>query len=373
MKINDIIEKFGRKRLTIIASVVLALIILIAIILVLNTNKKSVNTSNNSADNTHLSDFLMNDEIPSTKDNSSSEGSKVDSKTDSSIIDNLSSLNSKQEGSSISDSKTSSGNSSSSTSNQGGTSVISNSKASDGSSSSTSDKKVGSSTPGGTSQPPTTPTSMTFTISSFTPYAEKNLNTGLGKPVFEYIFGVQSTENGIPTKYIQQRDTVVLQTNIPVTSVDAIGFITATYSGNTITIKAKVDTNVVDVQDSSITVNGKYKYNFHVYRVANYSDEMSIHYATYVYFTSKGMKEINYDFNMKGYTGGSGDASKSITHIPFLRDGEVWYDDSIAWNGPATIAPCFNLIDKYHARGFKNVRSDSPPAVSDHTMLFIAY
>lgn len=152
MKINDIIEKTGKKRLLIIGSVVLALMIMIAIILFVNANKKSVNTSNNSTDNTHLSDASRNDEIPLTQDNSSRESSKIDS----AVIDNSSSLNSKQEGLSISDSKISGGNSFSSTSNQGGASGISNSKASSSSSSAASQQDSSSKTT--ISKTPSTPT-----------------------------------------------------------------------------------------------------------------------------------------------------------------------------------------------------------------------
>jgi len=353
---NNIVNKIGKKKLIIIGSVILALLTVFAITIFVNASKNGENKNTNSTINSSLSDNLLNNESEISGDSSSKDMLDDSSSNDSTATSSSTTT--------ITDSGIP-GNSTTVTQKLNSQST--------GAGATTTPPVTSSTGAGATTTTPSTPTNMTFAISSFTPFAEKGVTTGLGKPVFEYIYGVSSIENGIPTKYIQQRDTVVLTTNMKVTSVDATGFITATFSGNTITVKAKGQYDLFDMQEGSITVNGTFKYNFHVYRLANYSEEMSVGYVTKLYWERKGKIFHEYFDTNISYTGG--DTSKSITGRTYfemyLGDG-IWHDDVYDFKGASNIPECFWLMDQYEQKGFMYTNIDSGTLDGKDLLTFIA-
>ena len=323
------LDKFHIKNLyKIIGSVILAVIIFFCVFIFASKNKTKPDKTNPSG---KVSDSLMMDES-SDKDSSDEDSSSTDdSKSDSSLTTDSSAVVTDVQGKVIPTAPSSGG-----TQPQSGSTTTK--------------------TPTGTTTP-TTPSIQTMTISlySFTPYAEKNINTGLGVPVFEYIFGEQTVENGIPTKCIQQRDTVVLKTNLPITSLDFdSSLINATYSGNTITVTAK-PTGYKSVPDKTfIIVNKNCKYKFKIYPETNYTSDPKVSMSKLAYFYWSDVGTMVYD-DSTAVTYSNGNINESITHKP-QKLNNVWYDDTITYNGINNISDVFNMIYKYKNRGYTKLR-----------------
>ena len=336
----------NRKRLIIIVSIVLVLLILISIIIGVNLKKKKPN-GKVSGKVTDSSLFDSSSQDDSTIDDSSSQidiplGSSL---TDSSETDSSSNTDSSSVAS------TEKGNTGGNTSTGGTTGGKTGGGTSGGGTTGGGTSGGGTSGGGSTNH---TPTTMTFTVTSFTPLAEINYNIGLGKPVFEYIYGVQRNEGGIPTKYIQQYDKVTLQTNMPVTSVEVSeNLILESFSGNTINIRAKGNSSAIEIWDNEyIIVNGNpnYRYNFRIRGYANYSYQGHVNTVSVLYWESMGnIAKKLYDPTLVGYTGG--DQSKSITGRTIYKDN-LWYDDWIDMNGQS-LYKSIKLLEEYKRRGYK--------------------
>lgn len=333
------LEKLSIKNLyKIIGSVILAVIIFFCVIIFASKNKTKPDKTNTSG---KASDSSMMDES-SDKDSSDEDSSSTDdSKSDSSLTNDSSAVVTDVQGKVIPTAPSSGG-----TQTQSGSTTTK--------------------TPTGTTTP-TTPSTQTMAISlySFTPYAEKNINTGLGVPVFEYIFGKQTIENGIPTKCIQQNDTVVLKTNLPITSLDFdSSLINATYSGNTIMVTAKYRSGQYDMKPTILTVNGKYRYNFKVFETYSFYN-----YAQYLiaqwYWISKGKMYVN----NASFSYTNGDVNKSLTKAP-IKVEDKWYDDSIHFKNGLGTAQVLNLLDRYIQNGYNYMYCNSH--YGDDLILFVA-
>lgn len=325
----------GKKLYIIIGSVILALLILFVVLLCINKNK---NKSDKSKVSGKVTDSSMVDESSDSESSEDDSSSTVDSKIDSSsLLDSSSAVVTDVQGKT----KTPTSPSGGSTTTTGGNTT--------------------KTTPGVTPAP--VETSMTISLQSFTPYAERNINTGLGMPVFEYIFGKQTTENGIPTKCIQQRDTVVLTTSQPVTSLDFdSNLINATYSGNTITVTANNLGYKQFPDQTYITVNGKYKYMLKVYFSFSYFYSDCLDDVAYIYWIGRGR-----NFHSKNdiditYT--NGDVNKSITKR-IAKYGELIYDDTITYNDPSSVKQVMDLLDEYVRRGYTTLRCGPTNVISD--------
>ncbi len=334
------LEKLSIKNLyKIIGSVILAVIIFFCVFIFASKNKTKPDKTNPSG---KVSDSSMVDES-SDKDSSSEDSSSTDdSKSDSSLTTDSSAVVTDVQGKVIPTAPSSGG-----TQPQSGSTTTK--------------------TPTGTTTP-TTPSTQTMTISlySFTPYAEKNINTGLDVPVFEYIFGEHTIENGIPTKCIQQRDTVVLKTSQPITSLDFdSSLITATKtSDTTIEVKALNTDNQITPKLSTIIFNGKYKYNFKIYRDYEF-DNTAPYNIAYFYWTSKG----NYWSANENISYCNGNDSLNIIGTPEKNNG-IWYDDKINFQNGANTIQIFTLLNKYIERGFKYIYCK--PSMNSGYVIFVA-
>lgn len=327
------LEKISIKNLyKIIGSVILAVLILLCVLIFASKNKKKPDKTSAKVTDSSMVDE-SSDKDSSSEDSSSADNSKTDSKADSSSVSGDSSaVVTDVQGKVIPTAPSSGG-----TQPDGG-------KQSSGGGSTT------KTTTGTTTTTPST-SEFKFSIQSFTPYAEKNITTGLGMPVFEYIFGKQTTESGIPTKCIQQRDTVILKTNQPITKLDFdSSLINATYSGNTITVTAK-PTGYKSVPDKTyITVNGKYKYSFKIYPDTNYTLDPKLSMSKLVYFYWRDIGTmVNDDSTAVTYS--NGNINESITQKP-KKLNNVWYDDTITYNGINDISAIFNLLYEYKNKGY---------------------
>lgn len=326
------LEKLSIKNLyKIIGSVILAILIFLCVLIFAGKNKKKPEKANPSG---KVTDSSMVDESSdkdsSSEDSLSTDDSKTNSKADSSSTADSSAVVTDVQGKVIPTTPSSGGTQPPS----GGTTTK---------------------TPTGTTTT-TTPSTQTMTISlaSFTASAEQGITTGLGMPVFEYIFGKETTENGIPTKCIQQRDIVVLKTNQPITKLDFdSSLINATYSGNTITVTATYRSGQYDMKPAILMVNGKYKYKFNIYLNTTYNDQSGFYELLDIYWNGRCGTVIT-DINpVVTYT--NGDVNKSFTKRPINLSNHQ-FDDTIDFRGGQSIPEVFKLWEFYKSSGFTKVR-----------------
>ncbi len=305
------LEKLSIKRLyKIIGSVILAILIFLCVLIFASKNKKKPEKINPSGKVDSSMVDESSDKDSSNEDSSSIADSKTDSKTDSSSVkDESSAVVTDVQGKVIPTAPSSGG------------------KQPSGGSTTTK-------TPTGTTTPPAT-TGITFKIEKFSPYAEKNITTGLGMPVFEYIFGKQTFENGIPTKCIQQNDTVILSTGSKITSLDFDDtLITATKtSDTTIEVVAKNIINKPDPDITFITINGKYKYKVNIYREFSYYNATCSFEISYLYWTRHGGEFF----------------SKAELNLSS--------PDILAYTGPASVKDIINLLESYKSKGYTKLNA----------------
>ncbi len=325
------LEKLSIKRLyKIIGSVILAVLIFLCVLIFASKNKKKPEKTNPSGNVDSSMVDESSDKDSSNEDSSSIADSKTDSKTDSSSVkDESSAVVTDVQGKVIPTAPSS-----------GGTQPPSGSTT--------------TKTPTGTTTPPAT-TGITFKIEKFSPYAEKNITTGLGVPVFEYIFGKQTFENGIPTKCIQQNDTVVLSTGSKITSLDFDDtLITATKtSDTTIEVKATYRSGQYDIKSTILTVNGKYQYKFNIYMDTTYSSEWGYYDLLKIYWNGRCGTVITSLDPVVTYT--NGDVNKSFTQRP-IKLSNHQFDDTIDFRKGQSIAEFIHVLDFYKSQDFTKVR-----------------